>query len=246
MSTPRPGHAAEPAGSRFQGASIPAQSFSDDDGSAPPQVRDALESRDVAQLVAALRGQRLLVALVAALDSTTSQGQEKDSHMAAAMWQRPDGQKALLAFSSAAVLTQWDPAARPLPVPAAQVAQAAIEDGASAVLVDRQVALSGPALWAVAQNRDLLSPAEDVEVAQRVAALVAEVMSGTEVPTRHRLVADSAYGLTVVLDAVAATRRDLVERLAQVLAEDSMLRTRTSAMNLAVLPTTPTSGADRA
>lgn len=233
---PHLGHAAEPGGARFRGAQIPAQAFSDDDGSAPAALTAALGSGTVAEVVAALRGQRLLVALVAALDSTTDAGQEKDSHMAAAMWQRPDGRTALLAFSSVAALYTWDPRARPLPVPAAQVAQAALEDGASAVLIDRRVVLTGPALWAVAESRTVLSPTADPDVQARVRQVVGEVLHESGLPVSHRLSADDNYLLTVVIDPQVATRRDLLESLAGQLAEDPLLRARTAGMRLAVLP----------
>lgn len=233
---PRPGHAAEPGGARFHDAHIPAQPFTDDDGSAPPQVAEALESGSMEDLVLALRGRRLLVALVAALDSVTVTGEEKDSHMAAAMWQRPDGKTALLAFSSVAALSAWDPHARPLPVPTAQVAQAALEDGAAALLIDKRIAVTGPALWALAQNRPLLSPAEDPDVRLRVQQVVTELLSGSGLPLDHHLVADDRHQLTVVLQPQTATRRDLLQLLATQLAGDPMLRARTTGMRLAVIP----------
>ena len=56
-----------------------------------------------------------------------------------------------------AALALWRNDARPLPVAALGVARAALEDGAEAVVIDiagpAQFALSGPALWAVAEGR---------------------------------------------------------------------------------------------
>jgi hypothetical protein len=233
---PSTGHAAEPDGPRFEGAAIPEQKFGDDDGTTPARLAEALATHDVSAVVSALRGQRLLVALVAQLDSVTATGEEKDSHMAAAMWQRPDGRTALLAFSSVAAMAQWDPQARPLPVAAAQVAQAALEDGAAALLIDRTVALVGPALWAVAEQRELESPAADTQVRDHVRELVAAHFGPAGLPTWCTLGADDGWVLTVVVHPDVVAQPQVVEALAQQLAGDPLLRSRTAGMNLAVAP----------
>ena len=240
---PNIGHAAEGHGPRFHGAEIPEQGFSQDDGTAPAAVASAVSNRDVPALVAALRGGRLLVALVAELDSVTAEGTEKDSHMAAAMWQRPDGRVALLAFTSVAAMADWDPQARPLPVPAAQVAQAALEDGADALLVDRALALAGPSLWAVAEGRELIAPTADPQVRQVVDAAVAATLGANGLPTPVNLAPMGDHGLSVLLHPAAAAAPAVVSELAALLADDPVLRSRVTGMQIGVAADPPrTSG----
>lgn len=176
-----------PTGSvdRFRDMVVPDSGFGEDDGSAPVELAAALAGHppETAAVVAALRGERLLVALVAVLESVDPIGSEKDSHMAAAMMTREDGRKALLAFSSVAALALWRNDARPLPVAALDVARAALEDSAEAVVIDiagpAQFALSGPALWAVAEGRALRAPWLDPEVESAVANAVDAELAGS-------------------------------------------------------------------
>ena len=228
------GHAAEVHGPRFHGAQIPEQDFGTDDGSAPQAVAAAVSQRDVPALVAALQGGRLLVALVAELDSVSPEGSEKDSHMAAAMWQRPDGRVALMAFTSVAAMAAWDPHARPLPVPAAQVAQAALEDGADALLVDRALALTGPSLWAVAEGRQLIAPTADPQVRQVVDDAVAATLGAAGLPTAVTLAPMGDQGLSILLHPIAAAAPETVSDLAKRLAGDPVLRSRVSGMQIGV------------
>lgn len=236
---PHVGHGAESQGPRFHGAQIPEQNFSHDDGSAPQALVDAVRSRDVPGVVSALQGGRLLVALVAQLDSATAEGMEKDSHMAAAMWQRPDGRVALMAFTSVEAMAAWDPHARPLPVPAAQVAQAALEDGADALLVDRTVALAGPALWAVAEGRLLVPPSQDADVRAVVSAACAEILGDAGLPQEVALVSGADSSLTVLVAPQAAGHRASLDELAARLAAEPLLRARVAGMQIGVAPVTP-------
>lgn len=233
------GHAAEGHGRRFGGAQIPEQTFSHDDGTAPPALAHAVRNRDVPAVVAALQGGRLLVALVAQLDSATPEGAEKDSHMAAAMWRRPDGRVALMAFTSVAAMSQWDPQARPLPVPAAQAAQAALEDGADALLVDRSVALVGPALWAVAEGRVLVPPSQDADVRAVVETVCAQVLGGADLPQEVALVSGDDSSLTVLVAPEVAGDRQTVGELASRLAAEPVLRARVTGMQIGVAPVRP-------
>ena len=51
---------------------------------------------------------------------------------------------ALLAFTGLDAMRSWDPAARPVPVPAPTAALAALQDGAEALLID----VAGPVPYA--------------------------------------------------------------------------------------------------
>ena len=80
---------------------------------------------------------------------------DKTSDMAAVMMTGQDGRTALLAFTSTASLEQWNPEARPVPVPASKAALAAIQQEAAALLVD----VAGPVMFVV-EGADLRLLAE--------------------------------------------------------------------------------------
>jgi hypothetical protein len=99
--------------------------------------------------LAAVRGSRLLVPVVAVLGEVEvdqlGRAHEKTSDMATVLLQGADGRMALLAFSGMPSLQAWDPEARPVPVTARTAAQAALQDGADAIVVD----VAGPAAFVV-------------------------------------------------------------------------------------------------
>jgi hypothetical protein len=86
---------------------------------------------------------------------------DKSSDMATVLVTGRDGRNALLAFTGLRELAAWDPAARPVPVPAPRAAQAALQDGAAALVVD----LAGPATLVV-EGDDLHRAAEGWSLAR--------------------------------------------------------------------------------
>ena len=138
----------------MSGRTIPDPGFPDDHGDAAPALAAALASYAAGtgshvDALAAVREARLLVPVVAVLGDVELDerglAREKSSEMASVLLQGADGRMALLAFSGSAALRAWDPAARPVPVTARTAAQAALQDGASAVVVD----VAGPAAFVV-------------------------------------------------------------------------------------------------
>jgi hypothetical protein len=139
---------------------IPDPGFAGDDGATPAQLTAALsvyrQDPDGGYLaaLAALCGARLLVPVVAVLGEVSYDdaglAHDKSSEMATVLMQRPDGRKALLAFTSSQALTRWNAEGRPVPVPAATAARAAVQDGADALLVD----VAGPVHFVV-EGEDL-------------------------------------------------------------------------------------------
>ncbi len=162
---------------RFTGKQIPTSPFSGDSGLGDPAVeaalRDARHDRQSRYaVVEALLGSRLFVAVVAVADThelTTDGHQvEKDSHMATMSVQRPDGVRAMVAFTDVARLADYAPDARPQPAHAHLVAAAALQEGAQVLLInprtDTELALDLGGVIALAQGRAWIPPAEDPEV----------------------------------------------------------------------------------
>ena len=139
------------------GRSLAGPAFLDDDGSADPALR-ALLSHPGADVVDGLRNGRLLVAIVAVADEVDDAGGDKSSHMAVVSMVSAAGEKGLLAFTGIDSMARWDPAARPVPVTGAAAAQAALDDGAHALVIDvlgpARAVISGPDLRALASRPD--------------------------------------------------------------------------------------------
>lgn len=138
---------------------IPDPGFPDDDGAADSAVTGALSdfaagSGQYVDVLVALQGSRLLVPVVAIAGDVevdeAGLAHDKTSDMAAVLLARPDGRRGLLAFTSTATLTTWDPLARPVPVTAASAARAALQEQASALVVD----VAGPVAFPI-EGEDL-------------------------------------------------------------------------------------------
>jgi hypothetical protein len=117
------------------GRSLAAPAFPNDDGTADPGLRGLIAASDPS-LIEVLSGQRLLVAVKAVADEVDETGADKSSHMAIVSMVNASGEKGLLAFTGLDSMALWDPAARPVPVTALAAAQAALDDGATALVID--------------------------------------------------------------------------------------------------------------
>lgn len=108
--------------------------FPDDDGSIDPRLAEALG--DDPAVFAVLPEVRVFVPIVAILGESTPTGGDKNADMAAVLMTGADGRTALLAFSSIETMTHWNAEARPVPVLGSGAARAALDEGASAILLD--------------------------------------------------------------------------------------------------------------
>lgn len=139
--------------------------FAGDDGSVPDAVAAALAGYAddprgrYRPTLAVLQENRLLVPVVAVLGEVEydDQGRARDktSDMATVLMKGRDGRLALLAFTGTEPLSRWNPEARPVPVGAREAAEAAVHDGADALVVD----VAGPTMLVV-EGEDLRSLAE--------------------------------------------------------------------------------------
>ncbi|MFD5883482.1 MULTISPECIES: SseB family protein [Streptomyces] len=228
---------------------IPDPGFSDDDGSADPELTAALaawaeDRTQEPRVLAALKGARLLVPVVAMLgevetDPETGLKREKTSDMAVPTLRAGD-RRALPAFTSIASLALWDPAARPVAVPLHQALAAAAHEKADTIVVDLAgpvaYQLTGPALLALAEGRTDTDPLADPAVREAVRAAV----SGEPAVLRAHLGPggpDADGILAIVLAADDAQAPAAARRVAEALAADTTLRARlVRGLNLALLP----------
>lgn len=217
------------------GRSLASPAFPGDDGVADPEVRritadaaaGSLTSIEGARL---LRGTRLLATVVAVLDQDDETGADKDSHMAVVSMVNAAGEKGLLAFTGIDSLALWNPQARPVPALGRDLARAAIEDGAAAVVVDvagpAACVVSGSALNVLADHLDL--PQVDAVVSAALAPLTADGWCDARIGDAR---SDDA-GVDVVVEICAVGgghpdgRRleDLTRQAARILAERADLR----------------------
>ena len=136
---------------------IPDPGFAGDDGSADPALRSALASYAEAPghparylaVFRALRHARLLVPVVAVPREVevddAGLAREKTSDMATVLLTGSDGRRALLAFTEMASLLTWSADARPVPVTIADAARSAMQEDASALVLD----VAGPTTYVV-------------------------------------------------------------------------------------------------
>jgi hypothetical protein len=224
---------ADSAGVPWAGRTLTSQLFAGDDGSADPALAGALAGGDERALAEALAGARVLVPVVAVLGEERAPigpsgvASDKSADMAVATLVGRDGRKALPVFSSLATLAAWDAAARPVPAEGPRAAVSAVADGCDALVVDpagpRPAVVRRPVLWALAQGRSWVPPAQDpavLEAAEHaLAGLGVDVASGPGIQGDLRL----RLGVRAGLDAgqLSVLLADVQTRLAatEVLAE---------------------------
>jgi hypothetical protein len=158
--------AGDSAGVPWEGRAFDHGEPSNDDGSAPAKLLEALKrfrTRELgeAEVVDEVRVSRLLIPLVAHAGDlgTTPNGQlvDKTQELSIITVAGPDGRSVLPAFTSVDAMARWNPAARPIPADGIRVALAAASEGTDLVVVDAtsdtEFAIRRPALWAIAQDK---------------------------------------------------------------------------------------------
>ncbi|WP_087484301.1 SseB family protein [Brachybacterium massiliense] len=239
------------AGVSWEGRDYPVSPFPGDDGSVPAELAAALrahragEDADREQLVAALAQARVLVPImaVATETGTTAHGLTGDNgaDMAMVSITAPDGTTVLPLFTSVASLSAWRSDARPVPVVAPQAAQAAVQEGCTALLLDPAtsseeggpILLPRSVLWALAQGRTWIPPHRDPEVAavlDQVAQRSPEAVTGLVARSGQRAEVDLHLQLLPGLTASAV--REVVDGVTAQLAQEQIVAERISSMRL--------------
>jgi hypothetical protein len=215
--------------------------YRDDHGGADPAVAAALEAYAAGTggehaVLVALTGSRLLVPVVAVLSDELSgpaddqnrpgslAGGEKVSEVAMPSIIGNDGRPALPAFTSVDAVRRWQPAARPVPVPALGVWQSAVQES-WAVVIDIAgpvpLAIEGARLAAMAAGAQPPAMHEDPDVWHQVAAAAAEVAPGIRVRLSP---ARDGTDFTIELAPPAGATRPVPQHAASQIAEAATAR----------------------
>lgn len=120
---------ADSAGISWAGREVRAGEFDGDDGAIDPALEAGHLALSDADLVAALDDARVFVALLA-------EEAQDAADMAVAQVTTAEGWTALPVFTTSDAVSRWRPEARPVPVRGRVVAQAALGDGAAALVLD--------------------------------------------------------------------------------------------------------------
>lgn len=231
------------SGQSWTGRSLGSTGFDADDGAADARLMAELTaSRGDASLVATIAASRLLVPVVArpaAVDVGSEPVTEKRTEMAAVTLVAGDGTRALPVFSGLETLHAWDPGARPVPVTASRAAQAALSESCHVLVVDPRSdharELPSSMVWALAQGRTWIPPADDPVVGD---ALSRAVAAERDVLDHDLIEGDTAGSVTVVLrlrhglPGTALNR--VLERVGERLAGEPEVRIRLDALTFRI------------
>lgn len=232
-------HAAtDSAGTSWQARELSESGFERDTGVSDPALIAAIARADEdgeEAMMASVAAGRFLVAVVphAVEIATDEHGLAHDPSVEMAMVSltAPDGRRALPAFTGTAELAAWNPAARPVPVTADTLAEAAVSEGCDVLVLDlgqpHARELRSSHVWALAMQRPWLPPEKDPFVADAVGAAVAR----EEAVTASATYAASPPGtLGVELTLIPGLDRSAVEalvtRVGERLATDGEFRAR--------------------
>jgi hypothetical protein len=244
------GRPADSAGRSWAGRAFEPSPWSGDDGAAPAGFVAALAAFHAGEtgpeaVVDALRRVRLLVPLLAEAGETavaaTGHTVDRQAELAVVTVAGPDGRRVLPAFSSAEAMRAWNPAARPVPAPARQVALGAASDGTELVVIDPatdRFGLRRSTLEALAKDVPWTAPWNDAEVGRAIRSAVAAEPAvttarvGTDDP---RASLDGAEVLVVIVLHEALDRQQVAELMARVQrrwTEDELVRSRVDSMTV--------------
>src|SRR5215469_14961581 len=231
--------------------------YRDDAGDASPAVAAAMTAYAAGTgsehaVLAVLADSRLLVPVVSMpADDVTAAGAaaaggrgpgpdepvpflagEKRSEMATPALVGRDGRRALVAFTCADAVRRWQPAARPVPVPAAAVFQSAAAESC-AVVVDVAgpvpLAVDGARLAALAEGGPVPRMHEDPDVWQLVAAAAGQVAPGIRVRlSEPALGAEFTLELAPPPGVTAQVPDEVVTRVVQAVQEQLVDRVRSA------------------
>jgi hypothetical protein len=237
---------------------IPDPGFAGDVGDPDPRLQATLATYAAASPPTPAHGQavlhalsqaRLLVPIVALLESVSDDGTEKESAMATVTVDGGDGQQALLAFTGVASLAAWRGDARPAPVLAPAAARSALAESADTLLIDAAgpvpFAVAGAELRALAASPAARTPTTAADVAAVVRSCLRPVPEVTGATLEHREDAPPRLVIGVVPGLGAPALQQVVAAITAALGDDLGVRSVLRAgVQVAVVPAAATDTPD--
>lgn len=250
--SPAISNSTDSAGQPWAGRHFEPNTNAADDGSAPPQLIEAIErfragEAGEAAVVEALRTARLLIPLVAQLgaDGLDEHGHEKSQELSIVTVVGPDGRTVLPAFTSVAAMSAWNPAARPIPAEATRVALAAAHEQTDLVVIDAtsatEFAIRRPALASLATGEQWIPSYLDERVLDAFAQAAAGEPAARSValapgdPEARLAGPELVVRLTLVAGLEQAELAGLLERLQQRWAASEVIAGRVDSLKVQLL-----------
>lgn len=250
-----PNRFADSAGVPWEGRELEENRFADDDGSAPKGYLKAIAAFRVgltgqADVVNAIRTSRLLVPLLAQLGDSEIGASglkvDKSAELSIVTVKAPDDQEALVAFSSVAAMSRWNPRARPVPTDAIRVCLAAASQLSNRVVIDpgseTQFVIRRPAIARIAQSLDW-QPAELNPEVRRVISesiseesAVSEFELGSADPEARLAGAELEVAFRLFVGQSPQQVRELLERVSKRWAESEEFASAVDSVSIKLLP----------
>lgn len=177
---------ADSAGVPWEGRAFSENPFSDDDGSARPELIQAIknfhQTQNPNEVFVEFTKSRLLIPLLAELgesgEGAHGQTVDKSADLSIVTVETPDKKTALPVFSSVATMLHWNPKARPVPSDAIRVALAAASEGTTRIVLDpgseTEFAIRRAAIAAMAQQKNWTAPYLDKKVFDEFNSAISE------------------------------------------------------------------------
>lgn len=220
----------------WRGRTLSEPAFAGDDGTADPQLLEALRRHrghdaTEADVVAALAGTRVLVPVLA-----VPAGPDDGADMAMVSVCAPDGRSALPVFSSIAALAAWRDDARPVPVEVERAALSAVSEGCALMVLDpggeAPFLVRRPAVWALAQGWPWTPSPADPQVRAAVARAAAGAARLQGAHTEAGVRAELRVVLHVAGGLDAASLDSVVADVSARLAADELIAERVDSIEL--------------
>lgn len=200
---------------------------------------------DVEQVVAALRGARVLVPVLSRVEAeglADGLRVDKEASTGVVALRAPDGRTALPVFSGTDALAQWRRDARPVPAEGPRAAAAALQEGWEVMVLDpagAAVLVPRPAVVALAAGRPWVPAVREGRVDPEVRAAVEHALGDVGEVAQADVVAGRRTEVTVVLGVVAGLDRarldEVVARAGERLADTPEVRDRLDSLELQVV-----------
>ena len=233
-----PNRFTDSAGTPWEGRSFDSNSFADDDGTAPPELIEAITAFRAGEVgaeevVDQIRVSRLLVPLLANLgeSETGAHGQkvDKSAELSIVTVKSPDDQDSLVVFSSVEAMSRWNKASRPVPTDAIRIALAAASQMSTRIVLDpgsdTEFVVRRPAIAKIAQSLPWLPPERNeavLKVLQDSIAgepLVLKIEASTADPQSRLLGSELQVLLQLEPKAEPAVVRELIDRISSIWSE---------------------------